>query len=106
MVELVVPPIWRGWPGWGRVTPARLVAFLGRSMGGVRLSLRPRDSPSARGPGSQHSMAQIATPGGRHPLPPGPQRTPMEMRSQTAPRPSDAARGTQRPRFLSQESPD
>jgi hypothetical protein len=54
-------------------------------MGGVRPSLRPRDSLSARGPGSQHSMAQIAAPGGRHPLPPGPQRTPMEMRFQTAP---------------------
>ena len=40
-------------------------------MGGVRPTLRPPDSPSARGPGSQHSMAQVAVPGGGIPWPPG-----------------------------------
>jgi hypothetical protein len=41
------------------VTLAEALAFLQRSMGGVRSTLRSRDSPSARGPGSQQSVAQL-----------------------------------------------
>ena len=53
-------------------------------MGGVRPSLRPRDSPSARGPGSQHSMAQIAAPGEGIPCPRG-RNAPDGDAVQTAP---------------------
>ena len=40
--------------------------------GRVRPSLRPRDSPSARGPGSQQRVARVAAPGGGISWPPGP----------------------------------
>ena len=63
------------------VTPAPSLAFLPGSMGGVRPTLRPRDSPSAPRAGSQHSMAQVAVPGGGIPWPPGPQRAQLSTRS-------------------------
>jgi hypothetical protein len=47
-------------PGCLHITPAM---SLGRWVGCV-LPCAPRDSPSARGPGSQQSVAQIAAPGG------------------------------------------
>lgn len=61
----------------GRVTPATLVAFLRRSMGGVRPTLRPPGQPIGPRAGSQHSMAQVAVPGGRHPLAPRAATPPM-----------------------------
>jgi hypothetical protein len=101
---LVAPRIRKGLAALGRVTPAWLVAFLRRSMGGVRPSLRPRGQPIGPRAGSQHSMAQIAA-----------RRDPLTSGAATHPDggavPDDAGRrqatrGTERPRFLSQESPD
>ena len=62
---------------FGRVTPATRLAFLRRSMGGCVLPCAPGQS-IGRGPGSQHSMAQVAVPGGSHPLAPGPQPSAVE----------------------------
>jgi hypothetical protein len=68
---LVAPRIRKGLSGLGRVTPARLVAFLRRSMGGVRPSLRPRDSPLALRAGLPAQHGPACGPGGRYPLAPG-----------------------------------
>ena len=45
--------------------------------GRVRPTLRPRDSPSASGPGSEHRTAQVAVPGEGIPWPPC--RTPSDV---------------------------
>ena len=68
---LVAPRIRKGLAGLGRVTPARLVAFLWRSMGGVRPSLRPGDSPSARGPGPSTAWPRVRPRGKASPAPRG-----------------------------------
>ena len=57
-----------------RVTPATPLAFVRRSMGGVRPSLRPRDSPLALRAGLPAQHGPACGPGGRYPLAPGPQR--------------------------------